>query len=315
MNKKTKELDQFFTNPIVSDFLVEKIIGMFPSVRDSEIIESSVGSGNFVDSLIKYKIKMSQIKAYDIDLSNYPHDNGVECDYLQVKLKYKKNRFVIGNPPFGYRGKLALDFLNKALTESDVVCFILPKIFSRYSMQKHVEPNAKLVYESVLSDDSFLVENHKYNVNCIFQIWVNKRKEIYIDDKRLKLPKSIKTDDFETFIHNNTMSTLKYFDKSKYNWDFAIHRQGFYDYNEKIFDQNKLHKNRQYVFVKLKNNMARKVFELIDFESLSRGNTTVRGFSLTDLVEEYNKQKYFLENSDEIRKYFDKLVINIEKIF
>ena len=49
------------------------------------------------------------------------------------------------------------------------------------------------------------------------------------------------------FLHNNTPSTLKFFQKEKYNWDFAVVRQGFYDYNKKIENTGELFENRQYI--------------------------------------------------------------------
>ena len=105
-----------------------------------------------------------------------------------------------------------------------------------------------------------------------------------------------KDDDFTLYIHNNTVSTLKYFDKAKYEWDFAVPRQGFYDYNHKIINEHELKKNVQYLFVKYKNPIAKDIFSSLDFEKLSHTNTAILGYSNTDVVSEYNRIKKELFN-------------------
>ena len=50
----------------------------------------------------------------------------------------------------------------------------------------------------------------------------------------------------------------------------------------------------QYLFVKHNNEISKQIFKLIDFEKLSKSNTSIPGFSNTDVVQEYiriNKNK------------------------
>ena len=55
-------------------------------------------------------------------------DEIIQQDYLDWNRKNKKY-IVIGNPPFGLRGQLALKFINHSNTFADYVCFILPQLF------------------------------------------------------------------------------------------------------------------------------------------------------------------------------------------
>lgn len=226
---------------------------------------------------------------YDINPEN---DSIIKQDFYELSLPYDKKNIVIGNPPFGYKAKIAIDFINKSLKFSDIVIFILPIQFRRYLTQKQISKNAKLIFSSPeLKRDSFIYKGNPYHVNCIFQIWTNNVDKFNsFENLRLTKPLENTHPDFETWIHNNTKNTLKYFDKNKYEWDFAIVRQGFYDYSEKIIDQKKLKKNRQYVFIKINNPRAQAIFQTIDFKKLSKSNTSVPGFSNTDLVKEYNKK-------------------------
>ena len=281
--EKKCELDQFYTNPIISDKLVGKISELFPiEFKKAIFLEPSAGTGNFLWSLQKKGINIENIKGYDLD----PKNNLIEkADYLKTNIEFNKKRIILGNPPFGKRAKLALEFLNKSLKESNIVCFILPNTFNRYSIQKNIDESAKLVFSEPLDLNSFIFNNKKYNVNCVFQIWV--KIPTKLSDKRIKKPPVIRHDDFETYIHNNTKETLKYFNKKEYKWNFAVHRQGYYDYSVRIHDEKELIKNRQYFFIKVKNKDALKIIKKIDFKKLSRTNTQILGFSTSDFVNEY----------------------------
>lgn len=283
---KDNNLDQFYTNPLISDELISIFFELFPSKKKSYFFEPSAGSGNFINSLVKNGIKKSKIIGYDIEPKSKEIKFG---DYLNLDFKFSKNKVIVGNPPFGKRGKLALDFLNKSLKEASVVAMILPNIFNRYSIQKKIESNAKLIYSKTLQENAFILNDKEYAVKCVFQIW---SQEInFVTNKRILEALPIRHEDFKTWIYNNTKSTFKYFNKEEYKWDFAVHRQGYYNYNEKIYDEKKLKKNRQYFFIKAKNKKILKIIEKIDFEKLSKSNTQVFGFSTTDFVLEYKKMK------------------------
>lgn len=286
-------LDQFYTNPKICNYIVKIIKELFPfSFNKFHFIEPSAGCGNFLDALDKFKVK--NIRAFDISPKA---DERIDIqDYLNLKLPFDKKNLVIGNPPFGKRGKLALTFLNKALTEANIVSFILPNIFKRYSIQKLVNANAKLIFSISLPKDSFLVNDKAYDVNCVFMIWINSSFKTYLPNLRLEQNLNNDLKGLKTYIYNNTKSTLKYFDKNKYQWDFAVVRQGYYDYKEKITDPAKLIKNRQYMFFKIKNKEMYHLINKIDFAKLSQNNTSTPGYSKSDvidkLIELYQEEKF-----------------------
>ncbi len=287
---KDNNLDQFYTNPLVADELVEILHQLFPSAKNMKFLEPSAGTGNFIDALVKSGIKRSSIKAFDLE----PKAKGIiQGDYLQKKMRFNKNKMIIGNPPFGRRGKLAIEFLNKGLKEGAYVAMILPNIFNRYMAQRQIDDKAKLIFSKTLPEDSFLVGDKSYGVKCVFQIWT--KQPTFASNKRILQAPQIRHEDFQTWIHNNTKHTQKYFDKSVYGWDIAVHRQGYYDYKKIITDPNELIPNRQYFFIKAKNEKVLKLIKKIDFTKLSKTNTQVLGYSTSDFVKEYKKLK---ENYD-----------------
>ena len=282
----SKNLDQFYTNPLVSDELVKIIKTLLPNEFNKNFLEPSAGTGNFINSLIKMNVKWSKIKAYDLD----PKAKFIiKKNYLKIKSKFSNKRIIIGNPPFGKRGKKALEFLNKALLEAPYVAMILPNIFNRYSIQKNILKNTKLIYKKSLNENSFILNDKEYRVKCVFQIWTNDKT--FAPNLRIKEPPQIRHTDFQTWIHNNTEQTLKYFNKNEYKWDFVVHRQGYYNYDKKITNSKNLIKNRQYFFIKAKNKKVLDIIKKIDFKKLSRTNTQIYGFSTSDFVAEYKKIK------------------------
>ena len=61
--------------------------------------------------------------AYDIK----PDDKRItKQDYLTLDLSYKKGRCAIGNPPFGTKNNLTVQFYKKLINECDYISLILP---------------------------------------------------------------------------------------------------------------------------------------------------------------------------------------------
>jgi len=300
---KNNELDKFYTNPKIIFKLIKNVDELIKSSGFGikvNWIEPSAGSGNFIDVLNKTYTNPS-IKAFDIS----PHGNSniIKSNFLKLKPKYSKNNVIIGNPPFGKRANLAIDFVNKSFEWADIVAFILPKQFKRFLTQKQINSKAKLISELKIQEDSFLVNDRAYNVNCIFQIWVNsKRIEFnHYPNKRIIKAPSTKHKDFKTFIYNNTDFTKKYFDKKRYKWNYAIPRQGYYDYSKLITNQDELKSNIQYFFIKCENEIANEIIQKIDFIELSKTNTTTPGFSTTDFIKQYNKLKKELNKNNKLK--------------
>lgn len=169
--------DQFYTKPQVAEDCyktfqkVSKEIGV--NLDEYFFIEPSAGCGCFFQLLPKGRRigidiepkKLSGVKSRGI----------IKSDYLKWYPKNKKKKYVvIGNPPFGLRGKLALAFINKSYPYADIVAFILPQLFN--SDGKGVAGKRvigyKLAYNEYLSPDSFMYpDGIDIKINTVFQVW------------------------------------------------------------------------------------------------------------------------------------------------
>ena len=154
---RSNNKDKFYTKPSVARLCVTELkkhaVGVW--------IEPSAGEGAFIDAV------SHDVIAMDIEPGR---DTIMHQDFLIWNSPYK-NCTVFGNPPFGRQSTLARKFIRHASTFADVIGFILPRSFTKPSMQKAFPLEFHLVYESSIEKDAFLVNGLPYDVPCVFQIW------------------------------------------------------------------------------------------------------------------------------------------------
>lgn len=286
-----KELGQFYTKPEVAKKCYNLVIDTLQSINKLQFIEPSAGTGSFFDLLPNKYIQYNKNRyktrlGFDID----PKGNGIEkkdflVNCLNTNILLPKNRVVvIGNPPFGNRSRLAIKFFNKATEYGGTIAFIVPLQFKKWSVHSKLNKEFKLIKELLLDKNSFTFNNKNYSIRCVFQIWTKlntKYKNIRIITKP-----QIQHEDFEMWQYNNTRKALKYFD---YGWDFAVVRQGYYDYTKLIVCKTELNPQKQWIFFKAKDNTILQRLKNLNFTQLSKNNTTVPGFGKADVIKEYVK--------------------------
>ena len=165
-NAKNK-FDEYFTKPEIAKRLFAKfceVVGEKEDLSKFIFIEPSVGNGAFFKLLPENKIGI------DIKPTEF---STTQSDFLAYELP-QKPFIVIGNPPFGHRGVLALEFIKHA-QNADFVAFILPMFFQslgKGSIRYRVPKNLHLLYEETLPKNSFYTPQGKdTDVHCCFQIY------------------------------------------------------------------------------------------------------------------------------------------------
>ena len=274
------ELDQFYTKQEVALELC-KILKEKLNLNKYTFLEPSAGFGSFVNALRK-TFKEPKIEAIDLDPKSFDIK---QQDFFSYTPKDQKI-ITIGNPPFGKRATLAIKFFNYASKFSDYIAFIVPLQFEKWSVQKNLNKDFKLIFSQILEPNSFIFSGKDCSIRCCFQIWTRCSSDV---DLRLKKAPPTTHKSFEMWQYNNTIGARKYFDKQRYKWDFAVVRQGFYDYNHIILQENELNPKIQYIFFKAYDDKTIVNLKSLDFESLSRKNTTIPGFGKADVVAEYKR--------------------------
>ena len=163
-----RDKDQFFTPSETATYcynvLCRKLEELGVDETKVSYVEPSAGSGNFLNVLPPDRRIGLDIEPRSPEI--------IEGDYLSWKPE-TDNNIVIGNPPFGLRGHLALRFMNHSSKFADFVAFILPQLFEsdgKGSPKKRVQ-GYNLIHSEKL-DTSFVdPEGKTIPVNTVFQIW------------------------------------------------------------------------------------------------------------------------------------------------
>lgn len=165
-----KEKDQFYTPSAAAKYCYEKSVEVIKRYGDVPTnylyVEPSAGSGSFLEHLpvdrrvgIDIEPKKEEIKRGDYLCYSPPEE--------------EKKIIVIGNPPFGLRGQLALKFINHSSKFAEYVCFILPQLFESDGKgvpRKRIK-DLNLVHSEKLNTDFSDPSGKKIKVECIFQVW------------------------------------------------------------------------------------------------------------------------------------------------
>jgi hypothetical protein len=165
-----KDKDQFFTPCETATYCHNRLKEILNIYDDNEAnynyIEPAAGDGKFMDILPRDRT---------IGLDIEPKSEGIiQADYLDwYPQPSQGSNIVIGNPPFGLRGQLALKFINHSYEFADYVCFILPQLFAsdgKGNTRNRVK-GYKLLHSENIDTDFTDPDGKSICVNCILQIW------------------------------------------------------------------------------------------------------------------------------------------------
>jgi hypothetical protein len=240
MAKNKKDLnDKFYTKIELSKYL----INLINVSKYDVVIEPSAGNGSFFNQ-IEHQNK--------IGLDLVPEsDNIIEMDWFNFNLNENYiNSLVIGNPPFGNQGSIALKFIKKCDDLNiNTIAFILPKSFKKDSFKIKIPTKYHLTMEFDIDDNSFTLNGNDYNVPCVFQVWERRSEDREV--KKLK-----------------TNSSYFQFVKKSENPDYAFRRVGFYAGN--IYEEYTDKSEQSHYFIKSNN----KIKDIIKNIKWIHNNTT-----------------------------------------
>jgi len=195
------ENDKYYTSPELAQYCVDKAKEIIGEENIAEWLEPSGGNGVFLDYLPD--------GTYSCDIE--PEDNRIiKQDYLELDTEYKKDRCIIGNPPFGRSCNLAVQFYKMSIRLGDYIVFILP-ISQLNNTYKFYE------FDLLFSEDLGKMKYSDKTIHCCLNIF----KRNPSGNLNKKIP--IKYKDVEIKISEKTNSTRdRIITKEKFNYDIRF---------------------------------------------------------------------------------------------
>lgn len=253
--KKKHENDKFYTK----NETAIRLISLLNLSEYDMVIEPSAGNGSF-----SRNINHNNLVSLDIEPEN---ENIIRMDWFEFSYDKNGSVIVVGNPPFGYQGSLALKFIKKCNELNvDCIAFILPKSYKKDSIKNKIPVSYHLSLEMDLEDDSFTLLDEDYSVPSVFQVW--KRESFNRPKLNLK-----------------TKSEFIEFVKKNENPDYSFRRVGFYA--GKIFDEVVDKSEQSHYFIKSNDSVK----EFLNNYSWGHNNTagprSIGKYEIVDLIEKH----------------------------
>ena len=184
-NRRVTGKEQFYTPPSIADDVVQEVITAFPSAIGKRWLEPAGGSGAFLDAFERAGIK--EYWACDIE----PCDSRVsDGDFLTTSIETTPPWITVTNPPFGRNNALSVPFFNHAANCSDVIAFIVPRSWRKWSVSNrldhrfHLVSDRDLAIDYVKADGSLISERGALKT-CV-QVWERRdqlRPKVVVEDR------------------------------------------------------------------------------------------------------------------------------------
>lgn len=266
--KRTVLTERYFTPPDLARRCVGLVAARFGLETFDLVVEPSAGEGAFFDLL-----PPSTRLGIDVD----PYPGLLRGDFLAWRPDGGRGRVLtVGNPPFGQRAALAVDFLDHACSFSDVVAFILPRSFNKYTFQDRVRRDFHLV-DSFDCDEFVGPDGSPKRVRAVFQVW-ERRDHLR---EMVALPGS--HPDFE--MRHGHLSRLSEVELAglRRDYEFTVPQVGM-DFRPRPVDTVT---RGSHWFIRPNVPGVRERFERLDFSFLDGMNTAHKSLSKRDIVAAY----------------------------
>ena len=169
-NRRVTGKEQFYTPADLAKSLTNKLTALIGPLEGKTVLEPAGGTGSFVHAA--KQAGALKIISFDIE----PKADGVlRADFLDADLIGLENAITISNPPFGRNNSLSIPFFNKAAKHSEVIAFIVPRSWRKWSVLNRLNLDFHLIHDEDLAID-YVDEKgeqvwQKARLNTCFQIW------------------------------------------------------------------------------------------------------------------------------------------------
>jgi len=173
-NPRVTGKEQFYTPPEVADRILRNVEKRIGNLSERVLLEPAGGTGAFIEAAKSHGL--TKVMSFDIE----PHHKKIALgDFLDQEID-KHGLLTITNPPFGRNNSLSIPFFNKAAQVSDLIVFIVPRSWRKWSVQNRLDQNFHLVRDDDLTinyvDVNGQDSNTKDRLRTCVQYWERKSK-------------------------------------------------------------------------------------------------------------------------------------------
>ena len=182
-NTRVTGKEQYYTPPQVARDILKVVVDLVEDFEQKVFLEPAGGTGTFINEALQSGF--TEVLSYDIE----PHHPLVsKGNFLEKKIPHY-NCVTVSNPPFGRNNALSIPFFNKAAEYSDLIVFIVPRSWRKWTVQNKLDRRFTLVREDDLNIDYVdasgePLSKNKYLRTCV-QYWKKSdvlRDLVYVRD-------------------------------------------------------------------------------------------------------------------------------------
>ncbi len=181
-NRRVTGKEQYYTPPAIAVQVCDLVQQHVPDCQQRTWLEPAGGTGVFIEEARSRGVR--SILSFDIEPL---HPDVKEGDFLEQSLDLS-GAVAVSNPPFGRNNALSVPFFNRCASYCDVIAFIVPRSWRKWSVTNRLDQGFHLVEDVDLSInyvDAMGVSNHaNNNLRTCVQLW-QRRSELR---ERVKIP-------------------------------------------------------------------------------------------------------------------------------
>lgn len=186
-NTRVTGKEQYYTPANQAAEILTKVLIDTKKDRNSSFLEPAGGTGSFIKAA--QGLGFHKITSLDIEPKHPDVEKG---DFLSSNLDIR-NAICVTNPPFGRNNSLSIPFFNKAAAYSDVIAFIVPRSWRKWSVINRLDKRFKLISDWDLEvdyvDDQEIKSHGSGNLRTCVQVWLRQetlvRNTVRVPDYQL----------------------------------------------------------------------------------------------------------------------------------
>lgn len=185
-NARVTSTEQYYTPLSTAISVLENVASIFPNFTEKMFIEPAGGTGAFIHAAKEFGV--TKIISYDIEPL---HDGIIKGNFLQQSLNIS-NAITVSNPPFGRNNSLSIPFFNHSAKYSEIIVFIVPRSWRKWSVTNRLNRQFHLVKDDDLNinyvDSNGNQISSNNNLRTCVQYW-HAQKElrnlVYVKDMKI----------------------------------------------------------------------------------------------------------------------------------